>query len=194
MLRVITPPAIEPVSLIEIKMQARIDHNEEDVLLSQYIKTARQHIEVITRRALITQTLELSLDDWWLPDGLELLMPPLQSVLSITYRDVDGVEAVLDPSSYVVDTQAQPGRIRLKKEFAFPSTELWPFAPVKITYKAGYGDNAESVPEPIRQAIRMLAVHYYENREAVLVERGVNVQALPYAVDALLANYRMWRF
>lgn len=193
MLRVVIPPATEPVTLSEFKLQARIDHNDEDTLIAQYIKAAREHVETILRRALITQTLMLALDDWWVGEQ-ELLMPPLQSVAQITYRDVNGTEHTLNPTDYVVDTVSDPGRIRFAKGVSHPNVELWPYAAVKITYVAGYGNNASDVPEAIRQAVRMLAVHYYENREAVYAERGGSVQVIPFAVDALLAPYRVWSF
>lgn len=193
MLRVVTPPAVEPVTLSEFKLQARIDHDDEDTLIAQYIKTARQHVEIILKRALITQTLQLAMDEWWIED-VELLMPPLQSVTDIKYRDENGTEHTLSAENYVVDTSFEPGRVRFAKGVSRPNVPLWPYAAVKITYVAGYGNTADSVPEPIRQAIRMLAVHYYENREAVYTERGGNVQVLPFAVDALLAPYRVWSF
>jgi len=193
MLKVLVPPAVEPVSLDEIKLQARIDGTDEDTLLAQYIKTAREHVETILRRALITQTLQLTLDSWW-DDELELLMPPLQSVSQITYRDADGQEHTLSAASYVVDNTSDPGRIRFAYGATKPNVELYPYSAIKITYIAGYGNSASNVPEPIRQAIRMLAVHYYDNREAVFIERGANVQMLPFAVDALLMPYRMWSF
>jgi len=193
MLRVVTPPAIEPVTLSEFKLQARVDGNDEDTLIARYIKTAREHVETILRRALITQTLMLALDNWWIGEQ-ELLMPPLQSVTQVTYRDVNGTEHTLSSTNYVVDTVSDPGRIRFAKGVSHPNVELWPYAPVKITYVAGYGSDAEDVPEPIRQAVRMLAAHYYENREAIYIERGGNMQMLPFAVDALLAPYRVWSF
>ncbi|GIV86626.1 MAG: hypothetical protein KatS3mg054_0655 [Chloroflexus sp.] len=187
--RVVTPPAIEPVSLSEVKLQARIDYNDEDTLLAAYIKTARQFVEENLSRALITQTLEVVLDTWWPASGLELPMPPVQSVTHVKYTDADGAEQTLDANSYVLDVLS--GRLMLKPGYSYPTVSLWPIGAVVIRYVAGYGSAADNVPEPIRQAIRMLAVHYYENREAVLVERGGSVQMLPFAVDALLANYRV---
>ena len=45
------------------------------------------------------------------------------------------------------------------------------------------------VPEPLRQAIRLLVAHWYENRG--LVAAGSQTAMLPSTVAALVAPYRM---
>ena len=45
------------------------------------------------------------------------------------------------------------------------------------------------VPEPLRQAIRLLVAHWYENRG--LVATGTTIAVLPATVAALIAPYRM---
>lgn len=49
-----------------------------------------------------------------------------------------------------------------------------------------------SAQEDIREAVRQLAAHFYENREATLV--GVNAQSLPFGVYQLIAPHRTWEF
>jgi uncharacterized phage protein (predicted DNA packaging) len=51
---------------------------------------------------------------------------------------------------------------------------------------------AEPVPGALKEAIRQLAAHLYENREASLV--GVTAQQLPFGLLDLLAPYRAWAF
>lgn len=194
MLKLITPPTVEPISLSELKAHLRIDGTDEDALLNAIIKTAREHVEAITRRALIQQTWQLILDGWWLSGAiLELPMPPLIGVDSIVYKDSAGTEYTLESSKYLYDA-TDIGRLMLADGESFPTSELYPMGAVKITFKAGYGTSGDSLPEPIRHAIRLLCGHYYENREAVIIERGANIMQLPMAVDALLAPYRVWGF
>ncbi|MEM4234908.1 MAG: head-tail connector protein [Candidatus Methanomethylicaceae archaeon] len=192
MLKLLTPPAVEPISLSEIKLHLRIDGTSEDTLLNVLITTARQHVEAITRRALIQQQWQLILDDWW-DDVLELPLPPLISVDSLTYKDASGGINTMPSSDYIYETVGI-GRLRLAKGKSFPSVELYSIGAIKITFTAGYGSDGVDVPEPIRHAIRLLVGHYYENREAVIVERGANIMQLPVAVDALLAPFRVWSF
>lgn len=51
---------------------------------------------------------------------------------------------------------------------------------------------ADPVPDALKEAIRQLAAHLYENREASLI--GVTAQQLPFGLLDLLAPYRAWAF
>ncbi len=44
-------PAVEPLSVAEAKTYLRLDHAEDDALLSTLIAAARSHIESVTRKA-----------------------------------------------------------------------------------------------------------------------------------------------
>jgi uncharacterized phage protein (predicted DNA packaging) len=50
----------------------------------------------------------------------------------------------------------------------------------------------DSAAPDLRQAVLMLAAHWYENREATLV--GVGVLTLPLGYDDLLLAHRRWVF
>jgi uncharacterized phiE125 gp8 family phage protein len=63
-------------------------------------------------------------------------------------------------------------------------------AGIELDVSAGYGAAAIDVPEPLRQAIRLLAAHWYENRGVVALGQTSAV-TLPVSVPALLAPYRM---
>ena len=55
--QVVSPPAIEPVSLDLARQHCRIDSNADDSLIQVYITAARTMAEAYLSRALITQTL-----------------------------------------------------------------------------------------------------------------------------------------
>ena len=184
---VITPPATEPCSLTEIKAQLGQTLDTDDTLIGRKITAAREYVERMTGRTLIDTTLELVLDVFpraaiAVPNG------PLSSVTSVTYIAADGTETVLDSGAYTVDTDSDriaPG------DDGWPSTDSAINA-VRVRYVAGYGDEATDVPEPLREAILLLSAHWYENREATLV--GLSAQSLPYGVDAVINQYRVWSF
>lgn len=48
------------------------------------------------------------------------------------------------------------------------------------------------VPGALRQAIKMLAAHYYENREATAFDGRAN--EMPFGLLALVTPYRTWGF
>jgi uncharacterized phiE125 gp8 family phage protein len=65
---------------------------------------------------------------------------------------------------------------------------------VTVTYSAGYGD-ADAVPAAIKEAIKLLAANWYENREAAIVgASGVVPMELPLGVRDLIASYQEWSF
>jgi hypothetical protein len=63
-LKIITQPAVEPVALSLVKLQARIDPDvtTEDTLIAAYITAARKWVEQASDRQLITATYRLSVD------------------------------------------------------------------------------------------------------------------------------------
>lgn len=190
-LQVTTAPAEEPVSVAEAKAHLRIDVDNEDTLLEGYLLVAREQCELMARRALVTQTLQLRLECWPYDDRIELPRPPLQSVTSVAYTDSDGNAGTMPSGDYIVDAASEPGRIILGYGKSWPSATLQPGPSIVITYVAGYGD-AEDVPQRYKHAIELMAGHFFENREEVVVLQGVTVAQLPLGVKALLSIDRGW--
>jgi uncharacterized phiE125 gp8 family phage protein len=179
--KLITPPASEPVSLDEAKAQLRVDGSDDNTFISGLITAARLYFEETARRSLITQTWRLSLDEW--SDEIELPRPPLQSISFIKYKNAAGTETTLSTSVYLVDAESEPGRVVLAKDQSWPSDELYKVNPIQITYIAGYGAAAD-VPEQMKQAIKLIIGHWYENREATIA--GTIMKEIPLGIDSLI--------
>lgn len=158
-LKVITPPATEPVTIEEVRAQLRIDLDDEsyDDVLNPLIPAAREWCEGYQNRAYITQTLELALDRWPCGNEIELPRPPIQSVTSVNYAD-----ETWDPQNYLVDDYSFVARIVRARGVIWPSAHLPAANGVKIRYVAGFA-SAEEVPQRIRQAILLLVSHWFEN-------------------------------
>lgn len=58
----ITPPAVEPVCLADVKAFLRIEDDTEDQIITDLITAAREYLENRTGRAFITQTWQLTDD------------------------------------------------------------------------------------------------------------------------------------
>ena len=177
-------PTTEPVSLAEAKAQCRVDSDDENTFITGLIQAAREYVEDTSHRALLTQTWRLSLDAWPACDEIELPRPPLQSVTSLVYYDSAGTLYTLDSSKYGVDTDSEPGRVVLNWGESWPSLTLRSFNPVQVTFKAGYGDDADDVPLHLRQAILLIIGHWFENRELTI--SGTIIKEIPLAVDSLI--------
>lgn len=193
-LAVITAPAVEPVSATEAKLHLRVDHSEDDTYIGGLITMAREYVEGIKGRALITQTLEQTLDGFPSSGGpIRLSRPPLQSVTSVTYHDADGATStVLASSVYYVDTVSHPGRLVLHDGESWPSDTLRPGNGVVVRYVAGYGTAATAVPEIDIHLCKLLVTQFYQNREPVVV--GMITSKLPLGLEALLEYDRIWEF
>ena len=75
---VIVPPPVEPLTLDEVKLFHRIDHNLEDAMLSVLIQAAREYCEGWAGQSLVTQTREVSVAVY--VEGMRLPFGPVQSV------------------------------------------------------------------------------------------------------------------
>jgi len=179
----ISPPAVEPVLLDEAKAFLRLDHAHEDDLIRALVAAARLTVEVETRSVLIEQVWRASFPDW--PDGpLALPVMPVIAVTRIRGLDAAGAASDLPLAGFDIDVTAGTVAIR---------PGAGPFVPAasyEIDYRAGYGPTGADVPAGLRQAILMLAAHWYENRSAVT---GAEMREAPEGVRRLLAPYRRLR-
>ena len=188
-----TAPAVEPLTVAELKLHLRVTSSAEDDYITAIGKAARRRVEEITGRALVTQTWYLYADAWPDCDRFRLPKAPLSSVTSVTYYDTAGSASTFSAASWDPDTNATPGEVVLTYGSVWPSTTMRPNSPIVIEYIAGYGAAGSSVPEELRQAIYLLAGHWYAHREPVTV--GTIVTPMPLTVDYLLAPYivEWWR-
>ena len=185
-----TAPGTVPLSLTETKLHLRVDGTADDSLITALIAAARDYTETTTNRSLINQTFYYYLHDWPAGNHIKLPRPPLVSVTSVAYTDDDGSTTTWGTANYYVDTTNTPGLVVLNEDYDWPDDDLRATNAIKVTYVAGYGTAGTLVPQAIRQAMLMAIGHWYENREYA-VTTGAVPKALPLAVDALLATYRI---
>lgn len=156
MMRVITSPTIEPITLADAKAQLGIPTADTatDSLITRRITEARQWAEDYMARAICTQTQEIRLDMFppiiglfervVIPnryvnyDTIKLPFPDLQSVVSVKYIDIDGVEQTVTSTDYTVDTYGYIGAVRPAYGVSWPSVRQEANA-VRVQYKCGYG-------------------------------------------------------
>lgn len=171
-LRRTVDPTIDPVTLAEAKLHLRVDGNDEDSLIEGIITAAVDFFEKRTGRALINQTWSYTIDNWYAsldpvkPLWLYLPRAPLSSVTSIYYIATDGSSTLWASSNYTVDTNSEPGRLALAYSKTWPVTREVVNA-ITITYVAGYGATAASVPVGIKRALMVLISDLYNNRGSI---------------------------
>jgi len=172
------------VTLADAKLHLKIDTSDDDALITRLITAARARAEWHTGRALNTQSWILWLDRWPPCGVIEIPLPPLQSVASVTVYAPDDGANVLDPATYQVDAASAPARLALKPS-VLPPTNLRDLNAVAIAFAAGYGDAADDVPAGFRAGTLELIAFLYEHRGEAPAE-------LPLDVLALLAPFRVF--
>lgn len=176
--------AAQPVTRADLKAQARIDGTEEDTLLDAYVGAACDHVAALTDRQLRSEVWSWSFAN---PSGsIVLPVAPVQSVEALTYLDKDGVEQSLDVADFDLITDPDRPTLQPRPGVVWPATAIRPDA-ITVRVTAGM----DTLPAPLRVAILMLAAHWVQNREAVVV--GGSPVELPLAVAALVEPWkRRW--
>ena len=185
-------PTGEPLTLAEVKAHIRVDVPDDDVLITALIAAARQHIEQITARSLITQKWAYVTNGFYRPESamLQLEKGPITSIDSINYVAMDGTTQVMPSTDYIADLSGQLAKITPKFGKIWPIT-LPQMASVTVNFTAGYGA-AANVPELLKHWMRLRIGSLYENREDVLVGARIIVIEMPF-IDSLLDPYRIIR-
>jgi len=191
-LSLVTGPASEPLSTSEAKSHLRVDISDDDTLIDEYVAAARKYAEGMTRRAFVAQTWDYTLDGFPV-DGIKLPIQPVTSVTYIQYVDSAGATQTFtegtspDVTKYDVFTDRPRTLITPKYNLVWPATRVHPGV-VTVRFIAGY----TTFPDDLKQAIRLMVGHQYENREALVI--GVSVATLPIGVQSFLSPYMMRGF
>lgn len=188
-LALITPPAIEPISLVEAKLHARVDDSDRDTLIGVFIKSAREAAEHELGRALITQTWRLTLDEFPCAE-IELPKPKVLSIVSVGYVDADGLDQTVNSANYTLDSAQLPGWVLPAEDYSWPATRDIANA-VRVDFTAGYGPAATDVPASVRQWMLLQIGAAVKQAEAFA--SGFTVAELPNRwVDGLLDRERTY--
>lgn len=189
-LKLITAAITQPVTLAEAKLHCKVDGTDEDSLVTALVTAATDLAEQKTGRAIMAQTWELTLDAF--PAAFELTRVPVQAITSIKYFDTNGVQQTLDSNLYSLDAANDNGFAYVVPAYNtdWPATRDQINA-VVVRYTAGYAD-AASVPEGIKQWIKLMVSTMYENRETeAYSSRAVSTTVQMSFVDRLLDRYKL---
>jgi len=179
-------PAVEPVTLAEMKAYLRLDEDDgtQDELVAGLVKAARLTVEAAARRILIEQQWRVVLDRWPACGTVLLPLSPLIAVERIAVTDADGTAVDLPAGAFEADLVSDPPRIAALD----PVQPGKPKNGISIALRAGYGATADAVPATLRLAIRILVAHWFENRGDV-----AGTQILPPEAFALVAPFQRAR-
>ncbi|MEA1834023.1 hypothetical protein U8607_18195 [Methylobacterium durans] len=175
-------PAVEPVSLAEMRLDLRLDADDtaEDGLVSALVTAARARIEAETRRVLVPGRFRLAVSAWPAAGTLPLPLGPVVELQAASLIARDGTATALPA-----------GLLRLGPDLSeAPTLRVEGVPPplmgrtLAIELQAGHGGAGPPVPPPILLAIRRLAALWFEHRG------DEPAAGLPPDVAALAAPFR----
>ncbi|MFK7945441.1 MAG: head-tail connector protein [Paracoccaceae bacterium] len=188
LLKETTPTVFNPLPLAEFSTHLRLAHGfnddgAEDAILEIYLRNATAVVERRTGQALIARHYTLQVASWDRNGHLVMPVGPVAAVDSLRFVGPGSV-IDLEPEDWVL----QPGTTR-QKLTGPEGVSLWPLprgSVGELTFSAGYGLTWEDVPPDLRQAVLILAAHYYENRSGEIEVDG----GLPYGVLSIMEQQR----
>lgn len=183
--QITTAPTTEPLTVQEAKLWTRIDATEEDTLISELISSARQWIERQWDVALVDQTVKEYWDEVPSTEILKLTVRPVglaADVTAIEYYDEDNALQTWATSNYTVTTDGNEACVTLTEDASWPTMYVRSGALI-VTYTAGFGATAASVPAAIKTCIRMAVWDFYENRGRTPASKTID------RMEALLNPY-----
>lgn len=151
-LQLVSAPTLEPLSLVEAKLHARVSTTAEDSLVTALIVAARDYAQNKTQRQIVAAKWKLVLDSfpgpsligvpfgkpYGLPEhAIVIPIASVQQVDQIQYLDMNGtLQTMVAGTDYVVDTSGDPTRITP------PFGKIWPIplpqiGAIAVTFRAG---------------------------------------------------------
>lgn len=190
-------PEREPISLDMVKAFLKIDHDEEDSLLLSLIKTGRKTIEAYASKCLVHQVWCFSFNAFYassISDEAYLDKAYSRGKGGIDLPRSPFVQLIQDPEmvteygrrpikDYRIDKSGRRAVLHFLPNFFNRSEDQ---GVIDVTFKAGYGESPDDVPEPLKHAVLVMVAHLYENRVA---NDNMGIVLPPLAIE-LLKPYR----
>lgn len=158
--KVLTLPTFEPVTLQAVKDHLKINWENEDSLLSQYISASRDEAETYTGFMLCKQLIEQRFDSFHNP--FLLAVGNVKTIDSIDYVDQNGQVQELDSSFFVLSTFKQLPEVSLAPGKNWPETNGQSES-VRIKFWAGE-EEATTIKQSIKGALLAMIADREDNR------------------------------
>ena len=174
-------PATRVLTLTEVKTHLNVTHDDEDIYLTSLIDTATAMVDgpAGIGLAMVHQSYRASADA--LDKTFSIPLTPVSAITSITYLDSEGESVTVEPSTYRLDGDSKPARVFLDEAITDAKAGT-----VKVTFVAGFGDEAADVPQDLRHALLMVLTGLYEGRDGMA---PASLSELPYGVRSIFARY-----
>lgn len=184
------------VPLAEVKLAARISHADEDSMLQDDIEAAFDFLHGpegwLNGCCLLEEEWEAFLPSdfgrWF-----EVPLRPLVggALTSFDVLQSDASYSAVDPAVFALLTRDGIASVQRASARAWPYFGDPAALAYRVRFKAGFGATRDAVPSVLRKAVRMLAAHWFVNRETVGAEGRKVGEDIRYGLRALAGRYRV---
>ncbi len=159
------------------------DDGLQDAVLLAQLRAALVAIEADTGKAILTRTYQYVVTAWWDPSRQSLPVAPVSAVQSLTITNLGADDTVVDPNAYRLKRDTHAPMV-IANGWSLPTIPVGGTA--EIVFEAGYGAAWGDAPADLRQAVLMLAAHFYENRAVA----GARTHVMPAGPAAICARHK----
>lgn len=182
-LSLITPPVGAVVPIAAVRTYCGVEDESRDDLLADLLLAAEEHVGGLVGQGLGAAGYRLTLDAF--SDAIELPIGPVTGVAAVGYYDAEGLAATVDAGDYALDLVSRPQWVVLNEDASWPET-LGAVNAVWVEFTAGY--TADTLPQRLSLAVKMLVAHWFVNRGVMNV--GNVTSDLTHSVKALTDSFR----
>lgn len=184
-------PATEAVPVRAFAEHLRLgtgfaDDGSLDAVLELYLRAAMASVEARIGRALLARPFSWTVTRWKEEASQGLPIGPVLSVEGVAVVSAEGEATEIEPEAWSVLRDSQ--RPRLVGRFGRSLPRIPRSGHAEIRFTAGFGPGWDAVPADLRQAVFLLAAHFYENRS-----EANGIKGMPFCVLVLLEAYRATR-
>lgn len=176
-------PAVDPVTLTEVKGHLLISDTASDAELALLITAAIEICEKYCCRAFITQKWKITYQ--YTEDCVSLPYGYVQSVETVKVYQDDGTTTTESATKYHVKA-GEYGLLYLKNSETW-TTSTRNYGSFEIIYKVGYGDAAANVPQGIKNGIMAQVAYMHEHRG----DESADLSTVCNMARACLDTYRV---
>jgi uncharacterized phiE125 gp8 family phage protein len=143
-------------------------------------------VEARTGKALIRRVFGWTVYDWRDPEVQALPVAPVSALSELTLTDAQGGTVTVASSAYQL---VQDSHRPVVRAVAGSLPGIPAQGSATLRFEAGFSPVWDDIPPDLRQAVLLLAAHYYEFRQDTTLSEG----CMPFGVTSLLERYRAVR-
>lgn len=158
----------------------------QDEVLTGFLRAAIAAIEARTGKVLIVRGFKWTLSYWRDREGQGLPVAPVVQISRLATVSREGVETTLSPETYWLEQDGIKPRLRARGALL---ASIPDGGSALVEFEAGYSSDWQGVPADLKQAVLLLASHFYEFRHETSLSDG----CMPFGVSSLIERYKTVR-